>query len=64
MSDFLFGKVSIMEGIGSIIDLGGSIPEYNQSITNEEADSRAIYNDFAAVGSDLLFAQNNIIEKK
>ena len=64
MSDFLFGKVSVMEGIGSILDLGGSMPEYNQSLTEEEADSRAIYNDFAAVGADLLSAASNVSDKK
>ena len=64
MSDFLFGKVFVMEGIGSIIDLSGSMPEYNQFLTGEEADSRALYNDFAAVGSDLLVAENIIIDKK
>ncbi len=64
MSDFLFGKVSVMEGIGSIINLSGSMPEYNQSVSGEEADSRAIYNDFAAVGTDLFVAENIIIDKK
>ncbi len=64
MSDFLFGKVSVMESIGSILDLSGSIPEYNQSATGEEADTRAIYNDFAAVGADILYAASMVTEKK
>ncbi len=64
MSDFLFGNVSVMESIGSIIDLSGSMPEYNQSLTEEESDSRAIYNDFAAVGADLFSAAGIVINNK
>ena len=63
MSEFLFGKVSIMESIGSILDLGGNMPEYNQSQSGEEADSRAIYNDFAAIGNDIYYAADKVMGK-
>jgi hypothetical protein len=53
MSDFLFARPSIIEGIARIIDISGSLQVYNECLTANKADSLAIYNDFKAVGMDI-----------
>lgn len=53
MSDFLFARPSIVEGIARIIDISGSLQVYNECLTPNKADTLAIYNDFKAVGMDI-----------
>lgn len=55
-SDFLFARPSFLEGVGRIIDVAGSLNMYNVSRTGEEADARAIYEDWKALGSDMRVA--------
>jgi len=52
-TDFLFARPSFWGGAASVIDLGATLVEYNQSRTPEEADNRAIYADWLAIGEDL-----------
>ena len=52
-SDFLFARPSFIEGMARLLDLGATLQEYNRSITPIEADARALYNDFRAVGEDM-----------
>ncbi len=63
-TDFLFARPSFIEGVGSTIDLFGTLQEYNKSITPEEADSRAIWHDFKAVGNDIWNAINKMMIKR
>jgi hypothetical protein len=56
MSDFLFAKPSFVEGLARIIDIGGTLQVYNQSSTPEEADAKALSNDWKAVGNDIKSA--------
>ena len=44
---------SFMEGIGSILDLGDTLTEYNQAVSGEEADELAMRHDGLMVGRDL-----------
>lgn len=56
MSDyttFLFARPSFSEGMGRILDFGNTLSEYNTSPSGEEADCRAFWADWAAIGSDL-----------
>jgi len=55
-TSFLFAKPSFMEGVSRVLDLGGTLNQYNRSRTAEEADSLAMWADWSAVGSDLLAA--------
>lgn len=55
-SDYLFARPSFIEGIGRIVDLSGSLNTYNRAPTPEEADARALYEDWKAVGHDLSVA--------
>jgi hypothetical protein len=59
-SDFLFARPSFLDGFARTADLGGSLNTYNQSRTPGEADARAIWHDWRAVGYDLVTALNRV----
>ena len=49
----LFARPSFVEGMARIMDLSGSLQTYNYSETGEQADAKATYNDWKAVGKDI-----------
>lgn len=49
----LFALPSVLQGIGSILDLGGVVHRYATSPSGAEADSLAIRSDWEAIGQDL-----------
>ena len=53
MSDLLFARPSFFEGVGRILDMGGTLTEFNRSLDGDAADSLAIASDWYAVGQDL-----------
>jgi len=53
---FLFAKPSFLEGMARVLDIGGTLTEFNRLPTSEEADANAIRQDWEAVGLDLLAA--------
>lgn len=53
MSDFLFARPSFVGGAARVLDLFGTLQEYNRSLTPDIADQQAIFNDFRAIGVDL-----------
>jgi hypothetical protein len=55
-TDFIFARPSFIEGFARIVDFGGTLNEYNRSLTPEEADARALKNDFSVVGNDICNA--------
>ena len=59
-SDFLFARPSFIEGIARMVDLAGSLNTYNSVPTAEEADGRALYEDWKAVGHDLRVALDQL----
>lgn len=52
----LFARPSFLEGLARLIDVGGTLNEYNRVISPEEADLLAIESDWEAVGEDLIAA--------
>jgi hypothetical protein len=52
-SDFLVARPSTIEGISRILDLGGTLTEFNQSPTPAIADRIALRADWRAIGDDL-----------
>ena len=52
MTDFLYARPSLLEGIGRNLDFFGSMNSYNFSNTGEEADRIAIASDLLAVYKD------------
>jgi len=57
-TDFLFASPSFLTGAGRVMDLGAALEHYNYNVspTPEEADARAIANDWQVVGQDLARA--------
>jgi len=55
-SEFLFGTPSLLTGIARTLDLGATFDSYNESRTPNEADARALFADWRAVGLSLLQA--------
>ncbi len=55
-SDYLFARPSLIEGVGRIVDLPNSLNTYNYARNGAEADARAIYQDWKALGHDLRVA--------
>ncbi len=55
MSDSLFlcARPSFIEGMGRILDFGGTLDQYNQSISPAQADYLALRGDWQLVGVDL-----------
>lgn len=52
----LFARPSFLEGVARVIDIGATLNVYNQDSTGNEADAKAIYSDWFAVGDDLRSA--------
>jgi hypothetical protein len=56
MTDFLFARPSIVEGIGRNLDFFGSMNNYNYSANGEMADKVAMLSDMLAIYTDLYKA--------
>jgi hypothetical protein len=59
-SDYLFARPSFIEGVARMVDLAGSLNTYNDSRTPEEADARALSQDWKAVGHDMRVALDQL----
>jgi hypothetical protein len=55
-SGILFARPSFLEGIGRLFDFGGTLNQYNDSSTPQEADIKALRADWEAVGDALRTA--------
>lgn len=53
ISHRLFAEPSFIGGMASLLDLGNTLREYNASATGEEADFKALQNDWRVVGDDM-----------
>ena len=63
-TDFLYARPSLAEGIGSVVDLFGTMQQFNSSRTPEEADTKALWSDFKSVGIDLEAAAGQIMNNQ
>jgi len=61
MTDYLYARPSIAEGMGRNIDFFGSMNSYNYSTNGEDADKIAIASDLLAVYTDLYKAYINTL---
>jgi hypothetical protein len=52
-SDFLFARPSFIEGLARILDFGGTMTDFNRSVSAEAADRAAIAMDWRMVGQDI-----------
>lgn len=63
-SDFLFERISPAESFFSIFNFWGNNIKINDSKTEEEADAKALQNDFVMVGKDLNNAMKDFSKQK
>jgi hypothetical protein len=56
MTDYLFARPTFLAGVARVFDLGCQFDSYNVSADPEEADARAIFLDWFAVGKDIARA--------
>lgn len=63
-STYLFARPSFLEGVARVVDLGGTLQNYNVSKTEDEADLKALRKDWEAVGGDIKSAINKYERKE
>jgi len=61
---FLFSDTGCLVGAGSIINIFGNYYEFNSSDSEQEADAKAIRNDFEMVGQDIEQALKQLQPQK
>lgn len=54
---FLFARPSLLEGMARVVDLGGTLNEYNFSLDESQADRLALKADMAALRVDIAAAR-------
>ena len=64
MTDFLYARPSISEGIGRNIDFFGSLNFYNYAASEIKADKIALNSDFLAIYKDLYEAYHTLCQKE
>lgn len=52
----LFANPSFIEGMSRTFNLLGNQDAYNEDMSSEEADAKALFSDWASVGDDLIVA--------
>jgi hypothetical protein len=52
VTDFLFAMPDFLREMGRTIDIGSTLVNYNSSETPGEADSKALANDWAVIGTE------------
>lgn len=57
-SSILFAEPSFLEGMARVLDIGGTLNEYNRSPTGAMADQLAMWSDWSAVGDSINKAMN------
>ena len=53
-TNVLFIRPSILDGIGSIMNIAGNYFDFNYSNSGVETDKKAIENDWGVIGNDIL----------
>ena len=56
VTDYLFARPTFLSGVARVFDLGCQFDSYNVSPDPDEADARAIFSDWLAVGKDIALA--------
>ena len=59
-STFLFPDTGFLHGLARLVDFGKSLDQYNTTPASGDADTRALVQDWLAVGDDIRGAMNEI----
>lgn len=52
-SSILVARPTLLEGIARVMDIGNTLQAYNDSDSDQEADTKALKHDWRIVGDDL-----------
>lgn len=63
VSLFLVARPSFFEGLARVLDLGGTLNEYNTSINAEQADELALAVDIEALRQDVASVRQELRDK-
>jgi hypothetical protein len=61
-STFLFANPSFFEGLCRVLDIGGTLTEFNRSRSAAEADLLALHADWLALGEDFRQSRRSVSE--
>lgn len=64
ITNFLFADSDFLSGFGSVMDIGGTLVEYNSPLSGRDADRRAIVSDWAAIGEDFRLSIDKVEQEK
>jgi len=64
LTGHLYATPSVIEGVGRLFDISGTLSEYNYSEDGEEADYLAIKADWLVVGDDMRAAVKQYQERQ
>ena len=59
-SDFLFSTPGFLQGMGTVLNVGGNYFSFNYSQSPSLADAKALGNDWRMVGQDIRLAMHQI----
>ena len=62
-TDFLYATPSFLSGAATVFAVSGYSPSFNRSMTESEADSKAIYSDWSMVGQDIATSASTLERK-
>jgi len=62
MTDFLYARPSVLEGMGRNVDLFGVLNKYNTSQNGAEADLKARRNDIEVLREDFKTAYGIVVD--
>ena len=63
-SEFLFAMPSVLSGVARSLDLGATFDSYNERLTEELADAKALYADWRTVGEALAESIDRFAERE
>lgn len=63
-TDYLFESSSFLAGMGSVLNISGQNFNYNTSATAQDADKKALENDWGVVGQDIQSAISKITDER
>ncbi len=63
ISLFLSARPSLLEGIARLFDFGGTLNEYNKSLTPTQADSMALCADIEALRQDVAIVKTRLRQR-
>lgn len=62
-TSYLYATPTFLQGMAMTLDMSGSLTQYNENATPEEADAKAVKSDWYATGNDMRAAMKKYEQK-